>query len=405
MKLLFVTGLYTDNARCELNQISPHIPLQEAPNSFQWAIINGLYANGIDFNVLSFPFLPSYPFGCYKRMTPSSVIKYEDRIIGEMLSYDSFFLLKQNSIERLLYENVKIWIKNHSFTQKDNFCILTYTQSSFFISPLLKLKKEYPGLIIATIITDMIEDALNYKSNRSYFKRLQLFIEAQRQKKQFKYIDKYILLTKAMEERIPEANNKNIVVEGICNVNQENFSIVPKAKMLFYSGTLESYSGIKELVDAFMMVKMPDIKLCVCGSGILSNYIQEKMKVDERIYYLGNLPRNRVIELQRKSSILINPRRPDNGITRFSFPSKTMEYMVSGTPMIGYKLEGIPEEYYINMFVPNDLSIQSLANCIKDIFLLPNSILVEKAKGAYKFVTEKKNAEIQVKKIMDFICL
>ena len=63
-----------------------------------------------------------------------------------------------------------------------------------------------------------------------------------------------------------------------------------------------------------------------------------------RIEFLGMLPRTDVLELQSKATILVNPRQPVGDFTKYSFPSKTIEYMASGTPLLMYKLPGIPEE-------------------------------------------------------------
>ena len=48
----------------------------------------------------------------------------------------------------------------------------------------------------------------------------------------------------------------------------------------------------------------------------------------------------------KEAKLLINLRNPEDKYTKYSFPSKTFEYMVSGTPFFTTKLEGIPSEYY-----------------------------------------------------------
>ena len=68
--------------------------------------------------------------------------------------------------------------------------------------------------------------------------------------------------------------------------------------------------------------------------------------------------------LHKRATALINPRKPNSKITRFSFPSKNMEYLSSGTPMIGYKLDGIPSEYYDYFYTIDDSSEKSLRNTI-----------------------------------------
>ena len=110
------------------------------------------------------------------------------------------------------------------------------------------------------------------------------------------------------------------------------------------------------------------------------------------------------MRLQSKSTLLINPRIPNGGITKYSFPSKTMEYMTSMTPMIGYHLEGMPKEYYEHMFTPDDLSVEALTRCINDTLTLPLDVLQSKAERANTYIVDNKNSEKQVKRIIDFVC-
>ena len=41
----------------------------------------------------------------------------------------------------------------------------------------------------------------------------------------------------------------------------------------------------------------------------------------------------------------MNPRSADAEYTKYSFPSKTIEYLATGVPVVMNRLPGIPEEY------------------------------------------------------------
>ena len=152
-----------------------------------------------------------------------------------------------------------------------------------------------------------------------------------------------------------------------------------------------------------MKISNPNYRLIICGSGTLTPMIIDVSKKDPRIIYKGTLPREEVLALQKKSTLLVNPRKPNGGITRYSFPSKTVEYLSSGTPMIGYKLEGIPSEYYNYYYTIDDLSEETLVATIENVMSLPQSVLDEKARDAFEFIDNNKTAEKQVKRILDFI--
>lgn len=77
--------------------------------------------------------------------------------------------------------------------------------------------------------------------------------------------------------------------------------------------------------------------------------------------------------------------------------------MASGTPMIGYKLEGMPSEYYNHMYFPDDLSIEALAKCINIVLNKSGKELEDKGNEAMRFVLTHKSSQVQVKRIIDFL--
>lgn len=403
MKTLFITGIYPTECLSEL-QTTSKIALQNAPNVFQWAVIDGFIKNQSDLTVACCSFLPSYPSGYKKLRTPSCEIHYNSRKIGDSLSYCTLAIYKQKSIENALYRYGKEWCERNK--GEDKLYILTYTSWPEHILPVERLKKEYPNIVLASIITDLIDDAMNFASNRSLLKRLQIAYQFKTIHRTYKAIDKFILLSKAMEEKIPEAIGKSIVVEGIYAPMGNELATTSSDKglqVLSYTGSLQGFVGINELVDAFMTTSNQNFRLIICGEGECSGYIEEKSQEDSRIVFRGLVERKEALAIQQESIALVNPRKPNGVITKYSFPSKTMEYLASGTPMIGYRLEGIPDEYFEHMFIPADLSVEAMAKTIGDVFSSPQDVLENKATTARDFILNNKTSKMQVQRILNFM--
>ncbi|MBR4853823.1 MAG: glycosyltransferase [Alistipes sp.] len=402
MKIIFISGLYTSQLETVLFKISTSY-LQNAPNVFQWAVVDGLDSNKVDFEVLSYPFLPCFPANKLIKI-PEEEIIYNGKHIGKVVEYCTIPLIKQLMISSSI-KNELIKILNRN--QNEKIVVITYTPLSYFIKPIIDLKKKFKNLSLVSIITDLIDDLLYFEDNSSSLKRIQNKLEYEAVKKSYNGIDKFILLTGQMVEKISEANNKYIVVEGIASFDKmSSFHKEKKdedVRSIFYAGTLQEFSGVRELLSAFSKITNKNYRLVICGEGVLTPEIKNAALLDDRIIYKGMQPREEVLRLQKESTLVINPRRPDKSITRFSFPSKTMEYLVSGTPMIGYKLEGIPEEYYDHFYTVDELDEGSLIGVIQKTLSLPQDILNEKAEKAYDFIMQKKTAKMQVKRIIDFI--
>ena len=99
-------------------------------------------------------------------------------------------------------------------------------------------------------------------------------------------------------------------------------------------GGLTKKYGVIELLNAFERLQDENCRLVICGSGDAENDIIEASNRDRRIIFKGLLPRKEVLSLQKSSTILVNQRSNNEEYTKYSFPSKIMEYLSSGTPVV-----------------------------------------------------------------------
>lgn len=405
MKTLFVTSMHPKEYLDVIRHNCYGKIYQAASNSFQWALLDGFMSNEFDLSIVSCPGLPCFPFKYRNTFTFNKEIHYEGKVIGKTLRYCTLPGIKDFSVQHQLKKHIGKWLKNSVTVQNETVAIITYSQSNYFLNAIIPYKRKYPNLIIASIVTDLPEDSFDPSVRISTIKRIQFSWETKQIHKCYKSVDKFILLTENMVDFIPEAKNCHLVVEGIAPVLAKEL-IVNKGigtKTILYAGTLQDYSNIDDFVEAFCMTKDSSFRLMICGSGPLEDCIKQKSKEDKRIVFKGMVTRDEVLRLQRECTVVVNPRKPINELTRYSFPSKTMEYMASGTPMIGYQLEGMPKEYYQYYYSPEDCSNETMTNLINEVLSKSQEELSEKGKVAKMFVTKNKSAKVQAYKIIDFL--
>ena len=109
---------------------------------------------------------------------------------------------------------------------------------------------------------------------------------------------------------------------------------------------------------------------------------------------------HQVVEEEQKATLLINPRPTDEEYVKYSFPSKTMEYMASGTPVLTTDLPGMPREYlpYVNLI--REETPQGIAKALKEVLSRPEEALRQQGLEARCFVLEERNNVVQAKKIL-----
>ena len=161
--------------------------------------------------------------------------------------------------------------------------------------------------------------------------------------------------------------------------------------------------GAKKLADAMNYIDDERVKMWIYGDGDSVDYIINKSKTDPRIVYKGVVPVEEVEKTIRRVSLLVNPRPCDNEFTKYSFPSKTVEYMMSGTPFASTRLPGIPDEYFNYIMPVEDYSAKGIAETVNHILNLSEKELKKKAEEAKGFVSREKNNIRQGEKIVDFL--
>lgn len=254
------------------------------------------------------------------------------------------------------------------------------------------------GQKIAVIVTDLPVDLINYERKRytyDLYIRISTFILHR-----FNY---YIGLTAQMDQVINPFRKPFLVMEGLVDfdANKANdIGVATNKRILLYAGGIYEKYGVKNLIDAFIGLNSDKLELHIYGSGDLETMMPGYCALDTRIVYHGVVSNSLVVENLRNATLLINPRPTTEEFTKYSFPSKNMEYMTSGTPLLTTKLPGMPPEYHPFVYMINDETVIGIRKTLSSILAKPQKELDNLGRAARKFVIENKSNVIQAKKVI-----
>ena len=221
--------------------------------------------------------------------------------------------------------------------------------------------------------------------------------------------DGFVFLTEYMSQRLNKKNMPYIVLEGhvdseidISNVPERTERINGK-RIVMYAGSLHRIYGIENLIGGFLKADIPDSELHIYGDGDYREEIVYIASIYPNIKFYGVKPNEEIVKREQEASILVNPRPVIQEFTPYSFPSKNLEYMLSGTPTLTTRLPGIPEEYLSYIYLFENDTIEGIAMSLKDVLQKSLSEREEKARDARAFVMNYKSNMIQSKKIIEFL--
>ena len=394
MNILFIAQYYPEQLLPTFLK-QTKVGLDFAAHNLHRALLQGFCENNQKVDILNAPHVGSFP-PYYKTPFVPSYKSGVEHI--HSLSYFNISYLKRWDIKRRMRHEMLRWCEE---TEGEKI-IFFYNFLALTVLP--ELKSKFKDVKACLLVTDLPEymAADDYLLTRVNEKISSIF--SSDDKTQFDFVDGYVLLAPAMRERLPMAEKPWIQMEGIYNPEDDTEPVIKlKEKIILYTGNLGKRYGIVEMLEAFHRIQNSEYRLWICGTGDGLENVKQYEKKDSRINYLGTFPRSEIIKLQKQATLLINPRHSEDAYTIYSFPSKTMEYMASGTPTLMSHLKSIPKEYDSYLFYFDDESIDGFSKRMVEVCEKPSAELAEFGARASQFIMQFKTPRPQVEKIVSFM--
>jgi glycosyltransferase involved in cell wall biosynthesis len=397
MKVLFLGGIFSDRDKSDIIRNSKG-GVQYAADTLQKNYINGFsQSKSVQaVSVINLPFIGAYP-NRYRQLFYRPVTGRESLNQATILNIGFFNLTIVKNIHKVILavKTILSEMKSHPDQRQVLVC---YSMHFPFLVACYFVKLLRKETHLCVIVPDLPEYMAVRKGVAKFFfhmlSRVSYFIVSKS--------DSIVAITREMLEKF-DADIQKVVIEGIADKRYISISEVGQRKNYYlYTGTLDRRYGIRNLVDSYVSSGIDSYELYICGDGDDRKYVEGVSASNPNVKYFGQLDRDSVLGLQRDAALLINPRDNDSVYTKYSFPSKIIEYMSSGVPVLMYKLDGIPEEYYDFCYLipPGG---DGLKMKLLELSKLADSEFISKGKSAKQFIVENKMPDMQVGKLLDAI--
>lgn len=393
MKVLFVGLLY--NPQNEIEYLGhSRVGISVASNLYQWNVINGLKENGIQIEVLG-----SLPYGNYPRFSDVIYVKDAQYCVENIdllqIGYINYYVIKHIVRERKIKKFIHQWIEKN---KDENCLVMFYDLQDPFLNTINWMKR-FKSVKTCLIVPDLVGDLRNDVGIKG-LKGLLIKRKANSILNKARNADSYILLTKHMNTIINTKNRPFVIIDGIVDESVSSNILVPDKRVIMYAGNISEQYNIKKLLVSFRANNDSNLRLWFCGKGTAVKDVIDASKEDKRIKYFGFLSKEKLKELEKKVCFYINPRTNNGEYTRYSFPSKNLEYLLSGKPVIAYKLDGMSDDYddvFLYLSEKEDGSIDKMLECISN---MDEHQIAQLALKGEEFVKNHNGRKMQCKKII-----
>lgn len=310
------------------------------------------------------------------------------------IMFSIFFIIIKKIIE----------FKNNN--KQEQIFIMTYNSASILSVPLF-LASAFFKIFKLCLVVDI---PINFQKKKNFILEIVRYIDNYVSLQTFKVYDAMItLVEKTVLDFSPgtpylviDYSLKQNKESALQNMRKTNY-IYPDKFIMSYTGALEVYYGITHIIEA-MSILPSNYELHLYGKGSLKHFIEQRAEKNNRIIFHGLVSNEQARKAQAEASLLLLL-RTDAELNKYALPSKVIEYLASGTPIISTSISSIPRHLnkYIN-FVENETP-DAIAKAILELTKDEDTYykILEKAKLGQKYVLQNCLWEKQAKKISGFI--
>ncbi len=362
------------------------------------ALIAGLDAVGVDCDSINCPDIgtyPTYPDKVIKGGTWSRTGKSEDCFVG----YSNLKYINIITKKSAMVKAARKWALEH---KGEEVTVFVYQMATRFMRAALEVKKIIPKTKIVLIVPDLPQFM---DMHMSRVKKILKDVDWRNICKLMKSVDKYVIYSRHMADFLGLAEGQYIVMEGSFDPSLviEEEPQKSEKMAIMYSGVLDLRYGIRELLDAMNLLD-DKYELWFTGNGNAVPLIKERAENDSRIKNFGYLPsRYDLLKKQKEATMLISPRSTEEEASKYCFPSKIFEYMVSGNPVISTRIGGIPDEYFEYLVPIEKISAEEIAKAAEAVGNMSEAERIQLGNGGKRFILDNKSNTAQIKRVLEFL--
>ena len=391
MRILYISSLSSRRLIDNIHKATGGDP-GYAAQKFNRLVVEGLIQNGLNVQALSVPPITQKES---KKKWISLKKESENSVLYKYIPFVNVNILKYVFVLVYTFSYVLFWCSKY---RKEGAIVCDVLSISSCLGALLASRLAHVKSV--AIITDIYSQMVGKEENgwNAFLKKTAGWL----QKVYTSSFTHYVLLTEAMNNLVNVHARPYVVIEGLVPIDSKYENVSKETpRTVLYAGGLHERYGIRVLIEAFKQIKLRDVQLVLYGNGPMAEEL--KKEDDPRIVYRGVASNKEIVEAEQRATLLVNPRFTNEEYTKFSFPSKNMEYMASGSPLLTTRLPGMPKEYEPYVFLFEEESIEDYAKKLFEVLSLPEKELQERGRLARQFVLKEKNNKTQANKIIQLI--
>lgn len=202
-----------------------------------------------------------------------------------------------------------------------------------------------------------------------------------------------------------------LVMEGVYAADAGGYHSIESSRVppptrprVIYAGGIQREYGVLGLVEAVRSSSL-DLELRLFGKGPDEGLVREAARSDPRVFDPRVLGASELAAWYNSATVLVQPRPVSEPFVPYSFPSKLIEYMATGVPVISTRLMSIPTDYEPYVIWSDSDDALGLSDAITRVLKWDLLARAEFGARAAQYILETKSPRAQGQRIVQFLRL
>lgn len=172
---------------------------------------------------------------------------------------------------------------------------------------------------------------------------------------------------------------------------------------IIYTGKLCHSYGLDLLLETFRQANRSNWRLLISGWGEMEDTVRDFARNNPHVEYLGLLKPEELSELRQRADVLVNPKLTSIATSSLAFPSKLVEYLCAGKPVVSTDLPIFDSSFRQHLIIAQSDSPEELIRCLDLIMSWDDHQREAWRLQTLRFVNDELSPAIQGVRIRGFI--
>ncbi len=225
-------------------------------------------------------------------------------------------------------------------------------------------------------------------------------LEYKAQKKMIPKVDGLLVANRAIVQDFAPGRDALLIEGGVPESFLGQFGAIKIASEdlfhVVFAGQISELNGVRLLLDAIAKIKSSRFRFTIAGSGPLRALVKEAAKADPRISFAGLLSHCDLIQVYRRADLVLSLRRTDNQTHRYVFPSKVVECLATGVPLLTTMTGHVESEFKEFSILLSEETAQALTAKLEEVAQWPCEKLAAIGTKAQAYVRQNRTWESNI---------